>query len=96
MSAAHLGVDSNDLATLVAVVGEHILIALDAVGEVLPQDIPGVMMRVGHCMLLMEVALMVPVDHCDDFVRFSLTQPSSRIKEAVSRIQKVVSDMKNT
>ena len=34
-------------------------------------------------------------DHCDDFVRFSLTQPSSRIKEAVSRIQKVVSDMKN-
>ena len=48
MSAAHLGVDSNDLATLVAVVGEHILIALDAVGEVLPQDIPGVMMRVGH------------------------------------------------
>jgi aminotransferase len=29
-------------------------------------------------------------DHCDDFVRFSLTQPADRIKEAVSRIKKVV------
>ena len=30
-------------------------------------------------------------DHCDDFVRFSLTQPANKIKEAVSRIKKVVS-----
>jgi len=29
-------------------------------------------------------------DHCDDFVRFSLTQPLDRIKEAVLRIKKVV------
>ena len=35
-----LGVDANDLAALVAIVGEHILVALDAVGVVVPQDIP--------------------------------------------------------
>jgi aspartate/methionine/tyrosine aminotransferase len=29
-------------------------------------------------------------DHCDDFVRFSLSQPEEKIKEAVSRIKKVV------
>ena len=32
-------------------------------------------------------------DHCDDFVRFSLTQPSERIKEAVLRIQKVAENI---
>ena len=35
-----LGVDANDLAALVAIVGEHILVALDAVGVVVPQDVP--------------------------------------------------------
>jgi hypothetical protein len=34
---SYLGVDSNDLAALVAVVGEHVLVALDAVGMVIPQ-----------------------------------------------------------
>ena len=32
-------------------------------------------------------------DHCDDFVRFSLTQPTKKIQEAVSRIKKVVSSI---
>jgi hypothetical protein len=36
----HLGVNADDLATLVAVVGEHILVALDAVGVVVPQHVP--------------------------------------------------------
>ena len=35
-----LGVDADDLTALVAVVGEHILVALDAVGVVVPQDVP--------------------------------------------------------
>ena len=35
-----LGVDADDLAALVAVVGEHVLVALDAVGVVVPQDVP--------------------------------------------------------
>ena len=32
-------------------------------------------------------------DHCDDFVRFSLTQPAEKIKEAVSRIKKVAANI---
>jgi aminotransferase len=32
-------------------------------------------------------------DHCDRFVRFSLTQPSDKISEAVNRIKKVVSSL---
>ena len=32
-------------------------------------------------------------DHCDDFVRFSLTQPLDRINEAVLRIKKVVKSL---
>ena len=35
-----LGVDANDLAALVAIVGEHVLVALDAVGVVIPEDVP--------------------------------------------------------
>ena len=35
-----LGVNADDLAALVAVVGEHVLIALDAVRMIVPQDIP--------------------------------------------------------
>jgi len=35
-----LRVDTDDLATLVAVVGEHALVALDAVRVVVPQDVP--------------------------------------------------------
>ena len=35
-----LGVDADDLAALVAVVGEHVLVALDAVGVVIPEDVP--------------------------------------------------------
>ena len=35
-----LGVDADDLAALVTVVGEHVLVALDAVGVVIPQDVP--------------------------------------------------------
>ena len=34
-----LGVDTDDLAALVTVVGEHILITLDAVGMIVPQNI---------------------------------------------------------
>ena len=34
------GVDANDLSTLVAVVGKDILVALDAVGELLTEDVP--------------------------------------------------------
>ena len=36
----HLWVNANDFSTFVAVVGEHILVALDAVREILPEDIP--------------------------------------------------------
>ena len=32
-------------------------------------------------------------DHCDDFVRFSLSQSATRVKEAVERIKKVVSSI---
>jgi len=32
-------------------------------------------------------------DHCDDFVRFSLTQPADKISDAVKRIKKVVSSL---
>ena len=32
-------------------------------------------------------------DHCDDFVRFSLTQSVNKVEEAVSRIMKVVSSI---
>jgi aspartate/methionine/tyrosine aminotransferase len=32
-------------------------------------------------------------DHCDDFVRFSLTQPAEKIREAVSRIKKVAGNI---
>ena len=32
-------------------------------------------------------------DHCDDFVRFSLTQPQNRIEEAVKRIKNVVNSI---
>ena len=32
-------------------------------------------------------------DHCDDFVRFSLSQPAEKIKEAVERLRKVVSSI---
>jgi len=32
-------------------------------------------------------------DHCDRFVRFSLTQPSDKISDAVNRIKKVVSSL---
>ena len=35
----YLWIDSDDLAALVAVVGEDILVALDAVGVVVPQDV---------------------------------------------------------
>jgi len=35
-----LGVDADNLTALVAVVGEHVLVALDAVGVVVPQDVP--------------------------------------------------------
>jgi len=35
-----LGVNSNDLSTFIAVIGEHIFIAFNAVGMVVPQDIP--------------------------------------------------------
>ena len=35
-----LGVNTDDLAALVAVVGEYVLVALDAVGMVVSQDIP--------------------------------------------------------
>ena len=34
------GVDANDLSTLVTVVGKDILVALDAVGELLAKDVP--------------------------------------------------------
>ena len=37
---AHLWVNANDLATLVTVVGKDILVALDAVGELLAKDVP--------------------------------------------------------
>ena len=32
-------------------------------------------------------------DHCDDFVRFSLSQSATRVKEAIERIKKVVSSI---
>ena len=35
-----LGVNADDLAAFVAVVGEHVLVALDAVGVVIPEDVP--------------------------------------------------------
>ena len=35
----YLRVDANDLATFVAIVGEDVLVALDAVGVVVPQDV---------------------------------------------------------
>ena len=34
-------------------------------------------------------------DHCDDFVRFSLSQSATRVKEAIERIKKVVSSIWN-
>ena len=37
----NLRVDADDFAALVAVVGEDVLVALDAVWVVVPQDIPG-------------------------------------------------------
>ena len=37
---ADLGVDADDLAALVAIVGEDILVALDAIGMVISQHIP--------------------------------------------------------
>ncbi len=40
LRSLHLGVNADDLATLVAVVGEHVLVALDAVGVVVPQHVP--------------------------------------------------------
>ena len=36
----YLRVDANDLATFVAIVGEDVLVALDAVGVVVPQHVP--------------------------------------------------------
>ena len=36
-----LGVDPDNLAALVTSVGEHVLVALDAVGVVIPQDVSG-------------------------------------------------------
>ncbi len=36
----YLRIDPNDLSTLVAIVGEHILVALDAVGVVVSKNIP--------------------------------------------------------
>ena len=36
-----LGVDPDDLAALVTSVGEHVLVALDAVRVVIPQDVSG-------------------------------------------------------
>lgn len=39
-SCTHLGIDSYDLVALLAVVGKHILVALDAVRVIVTQHVP--------------------------------------------------------
>ena len=43
-----LRVNTNDLAALITGVGEHVLVALDAEGVVLPQHVPGHVPRHRH------------------------------------------------
>lgn len=40
INSSYLGVDSNDLIALLAVVGKHLLVALDTVGVVIAQHVP--------------------------------------------------------
>ncbi len=36
----YLGIDPDELAALIAVVGEYVLVALDAVGVIVPEHVP--------------------------------------------------------
>ena len=44
----YLAVDADHLATVITIVGEHVLVALDAEGVVLPQHVPGHVPRHSH------------------------------------------------
>lgn len=60
---AYLGIDSNDLVAFLASVGEHILVALDAVRMVVAQHVP----LTGQALVALpaaEVARVPVLGHC--------------------------------
>jgi len=64
-----LGVNADDLATFVAVVGEHVLVALDAVRMIVPQDIPVaskavVAMVTEHDCFFFNFGVLVKISNC--------------------------------
>jgi len=64
-----LGVDANNLSTLVTIVGEHILVTLDAVWVVVSQDIP----------VTSQTVVAMVAEHCFGLCRMIRTLPDNKL-----------------